>query len=131
MRIVALVLIVSLLTGCSKAVVIPREELTRDEYRRVGSYRIKLHGWNEYHARQFTLTDSTLVIAELDKGDDRYKRTRHDMPIVVPLKDVEYVTTASGTDWFWTSAAILAVATIVGGFAWFVYALGHSGLGAD
>jgi hypothetical protein len=128
---ISLLVVALMLTGCSKAVVIPREQLTRDDYRKVGNYRIKLRGWNEYHARQFTLTDSTLVIGELDKGDDRYNRLKHDMPIIVPLKDVEYVTTASGTDWFWTSAAIFTVAAIVGGFALLIYAIGHSGLGAD
>lgn len=37
------------------------------------------------------MTDSTLMIEELHKSDDRYKLLRHEMPVVVPLKDVEYV----------------------------------------
>jgi hypothetical protein len=37
------------------------------------------------------MTDSTVVIEELSQSDDRYKLKRHDMPIVVPLKDVEYI----------------------------------------
>jgi hypothetical protein len=87
----ALALVASLLTGCSKTVVIPREDLANERYRQVDDYRVKLHGWNEYHARRFSVTDSTVVIEELKPSDDRYKLKRHDMPIVIPRAQVEYV----------------------------------------
>jgi hypothetical protein len=112
-----MVLIASLLTGCSKAVVIPGEELTRDEYRKAGDYRIKMHGWNEYHARQFSVTDSTVVIGELKQSDDRYKLKKHDMPIVIPREQVEYVGVMK-TDWLPTTLALLSIGTVVGYFAW-------------
>ena len=84
-------LLALLLTGCSNAKEIPRDQLGAEEYRKPGSYRVKLHGWNEYNVRRFSMTDSTVVIEELLSTDDHYKLKRHDMPIVVSLKDVEYI----------------------------------------
>jgi hypothetical protein len=81
-------MIVCMLSGCSKAVVIPREQVGSEEYRKTGSYRIRLQGWNEYYAKRFSVTDSTVVIEELLKSDDRYKLLKHDMPIVIPLREV-------------------------------------------
>src|SRR5262249_11394595 len=90
-RAIAIVFSALTFAGCSKAVVIPREDLGNEKYRNIGSYRIKLHGWNEYHARRFSMTDSTVVIEELLVSDDRYKLKRHDMPIVLPVKDIESI----------------------------------------
>ena len=118
---VAWVAIVALLGGCSQASMIPMHQLDRDVYRKPGSYRIKLHGWNEYNARRFSVTDSTVVIEELHVTDDHYKRTKHDMPIVIPLEDVEYVGQME-TNWLGTSFAVVGIAAIVV----FFYALSHS-----
>lgn len=112
---IALVLVASLLTGCSKSVVVPREDLTKDEYRKDGDYRIKLHGWNEYHARRFSITDSTVVIEELKQSDDRYELKKYDMPIVIPREQVEYIGEMK-TNWPVTgliSGACLAIAYYV------------------
>ena len=114
---IATTLVALLFVGCSKAVVIPREELSREEYRRVGSYRVKLHGWNEYETRRFSVTDSTVVIEELNMSDDHYKLKRHEMPIVVPLKDVEYVGVMK-TNWPVTAVVLATVGTAVGYFVW-------------
>jgi hypothetical protein len=88
---ISLVMAALLFAGCSKAVVIPRDDLANEKYRAVGDYRIKLRGWNEYHARKFSVTDSTVVIEELKQSDDLYKQKRHDMPIVIPNREVEYI----------------------------------------
>jgi hypothetical protein len=114
---IALVLVALLLTGCSKAVVIPREDLTRTEYRKVGDYRIKMHGWNEYHARRFSLTDSTVVIEELKKSDDRYELKKHDMPIVVPLNEVEYIGEMN-TNWPLTAVVLAGIGGVVLFWVW-------------
>ena len=93
-RMISLVVAALLFSSCSKAVKIPHDQLGAEEYRKPGSYRVKLHGWNEYNVRRFSMTDSTVVIEELLESDDRYKLKKHDMPIVVPMKDVEYITEA-------------------------------------
>ena len=97
-----------LFTGCSNAQEISRDQLGAEEYRKPGSYRVKLHGWNEYSVRRFSMTDSTVVIEELLVTDDHYKLKRHDMPIVVPLKDVEYIGTME-TNWPLTTLALVGL----------------------
>jgi hypothetical protein len=124
-RFVALLTLVTLeICGCSKAVVVPREELDSAEYRKPGNYRNRLHGWNEYHARRFSMTDSTVVIDELLQSDDHYKVMRHDMPIVVPLKDVENISVMK-TNWPVTGL-ITGACLAVGYYVW--AASGLSGL---
>jgi hypothetical protein len=125
------VAIVVLLSGCSKAVIIPQEDIAKEQYRARGDYRIRLQHWNEYHAHKFSVTDSTLVIEELDKGDDRYKVMKHDMPITVPLEDVASVAIYEGTNWWVTGAAIGIVAAGIGFFVWLGYAIAGSAGGVD
>lgn len=110
------VLVALLLVACSRAAEIPRDQVGAEEYRKPGSYRIRLHGWNEYYARRFSMTDSTVVIEELTQSDDRYKLMRHDMPIVIPLADVVSISEMQST---WVTkpllitSAVLVVATIL------------------
>jgi hypothetical protein len=52
-------------TGCTRSVEIPREQVATKEFREPGYYRIRLHGWNEYNARRFSVTDSTVVLGLL------------------------------------------------------------------
>jgi hypothetical protein len=103
------------LSGCSKAVVIPREDLAKDKYRQVGDYRVKLHGWNEYHARRFSMTDSTLVIEKLKASDDQYQLKKHDMPIVIPRPQVESVGVMK-TDWLPTTLILVGMGAVMGFF---------------
>ncbi|HEX6941529.1 MAG TPA: hypothetical protein VF128_01310 [Gemmatimonadaceae bacterium] len=117
------------MSGCSKAVLIPRENIQREEYREPGSYRIRLKGWNEYYARRFSVTDSTIVIEELLKSDDRYKLMKHDMPIVVPLDHVEYVGVMKTVVPATTVLLLAGAATLVY-FGWLMIALAGSGLGS-
>lgn len=104
-----------LITGCSRAVEIPRQQVGAEEYRRVGSYKVRLHGWNEYNVRRFSMTDSTVVIEELLATDDHYKLKKHDMPIVVPLEDVEYIGVMK-TNWILTTAALVGIGAVVAFF---------------
>jgi hypothetical protein len=90
-RSIALVLIIFMAAGCSKAVEIQRSEIGEPAYREAGSYRIRLQGHNEYLARRFSVTDSTIVVEELLPSDERYRLERVDLPIVIPLSAVEYV----------------------------------------
>ena len=111
-----------LLLGCSRAAEVPRSELTAEEYRKPGSYKVRLHGWNEYNVRRFSMTDSTVVIEELLVHDDHYKLMKHEMPIVVPLEDVEYIGVIK-TNW-WATAGFVA---FVGAVAGFIVWLGQMG----
>jgi hypothetical protein len=117
-RVVAWIALVALATmSCSRAVMIPQWQVTSEEYRKPGDYRIRLHGWNEYHARRFSMTDSTIVIEELLQSDDHYKLMRHDMPIVVPLKDVENISVMK-TNRSLTTVVLVGVGSIVVFWVW-------------
>ncbi len=112
-RAISVVLIALLCVGCSRAVEIPRQQLEAQEYRKVGSYKVRLHGWNEYNVRRFSMTDSTVVIEELLVTDDRYKLKKHDMPIVVPREDVEYIAAMETNKPLTTAVLVGAAAGIV------------------
>ena len=112
-RVIAVLACLVYLTGCSRAVEIPREQVGAEEYRKVGSYKVRLHGWNEYNVRRFSMTDSTVVIEELLVHDDHYKLRQHDMPIVVPLSEVEYIGVIK-TNWLMTTVALLAIGAVAG-----------------
>jgi hypothetical protein len=112
-RILVFPLVALLLVACSRAAEIPHQQLGAKEYRKPGSYKVRLHGWNEYNVRRFSMTDSTVVIEELLVHDDHYKLKQHDMPIVVPLKDVEYIGVMK-TNWGVTALAVAAVGAVAG-----------------
>jgi hypothetical protein len=76
-------------TGCSRAVEIPRADVEKPEYREPGAYRIYLKDQNEYIVRQFSATDSTVVIEELHGSDKRLGDVT--LPIVIPMTDIESV----------------------------------------
>jgi len=114
------VTVVLLLAGCSRAVVIPRELAAEPRYREPGSYRIRLQGWNEYYARRFSVTDSTVVIEELLKSDDRYERMKHDMPIVVQRTEVISIATME-TNWPITTVVLVAGAVVLGFLALLIF----------
>lgn len=121
-RKLAFVLVALMLMACSRAVEIPRDQVGAREYRKPGSYKVRLHGWNEYNVRRFSMTDSTVVIEELLVHDDHYKLKQHDMPIVVPLEEVEYIGVMR-TNW-WATAGFVA---FVGAMAGFIVWLGTIG----
>jgi hypothetical protein len=122
-RLVAWTTVLALvLGGCSRAAEIPREQVTAEDYRKPGSYRIRLHGWNAYYARRFSMTDSTVVIEELLTWDDHFELMRDEMPIVIPLKDVENISVMK-TNWLMTAVAVVAIGAVAG----LIEALGHFG----
>jgi hypothetical protein len=116
-RVTSIAVCVLFLAGCSRAVEIPRQQVGAEEYRKPGDYRIRLKGWNEYYARRFSVTDSTIVIEELVKSDDHYKLKKHDMPIVVPREDVVYVGVMETN---WPVTAVVG-GTLVAGIVFFVF----------
>ena len=112
-RTISMVLVVLLLVACSRAVEMPRDQLEAQEASKVGSYKVRLHGWNEYNVRRFSMTDSTVVIEELQDFDDHYKLKKHDMPIVVPLEEVEYIAVMETNKPLTTGVVVIAVAGAV------------------
>ena len=112
-RIIASALIALTLSACSRAAEIPREQVTAKEYREPGSHRIRLHGWNAYYARSFSMTDSTVVIEELLSWDDHFELMRDEMPIVVPLRDVQNISVMK-TNWLMTAVAVVAIGAVAG-----------------
>jgi hypothetical protein len=87
-RAIALVLIAVTGAGCSKAVVIPRDQLSGRPETRVG-YRIQMVDGSHYTARRFSTTDSTLVIEKLNPSDSRHKKVT--VPIVLSMNDIQSV----------------------------------------
>ena len=76
-----------LLAGCSKAVRVPDNKLAPStEWR--GLYRVTTTT-DQYTVRDFSITDSTLVITRLGGGDERYGIAR--LPLTIPIKDVRTV----------------------------------------
>ena len=91
LRFVASLMIALTVFGCSKAVDIPRDNIDEAMYREPGSYRIRLKGREEYLAKRFSVTDSTIVIEELMTSDERYRLERASMPREIPIVEVESV----------------------------------------
>jgi hypothetical protein len=106
-----------LVVSCSRAVEIPRADIDDPQYREPGSYRIRLKGREEYIAKRFSVTDSTVVIEQLHPADERYRQWEDARPITIPIADVSsfarYKTHALGTT---------AWVVLVGGFILLVVA---------
>ena len=87
-RVVALLMIAIIMSGCGGHVEVPREQFeaaTHDEFL---SHRIRTKR-TEYIAHHFSLTDSTLVITELAPADTRYRLERP--PFIVPRDEIESI----------------------------------------
>jgi hypothetical protein len=67
---------------------------------------------SSYKFRKFSVTDSTLVIRELSKSDERYGKA--DLPIILPLADVESMETKDAREtgflFFATTALLVFIA---------------------
>ena len=110
---VSLVLIALLVTGCSRAVEIPREQIDDPVYQHPGSYRIRLDGQEEYLVRRFSVTDSTVVIQELHPSDERYRFGRKDLPVTVPraaVSSISRMETKHGLTFAVITLSVLAIA---------------------
>ncbi len=88
-RLICVVLIAGMTTGCSKAVEIPRDQFEAAAGEESARYRVEMTDGSQYTVERFSLTDSTVVIEELGPSDERYKRAV--LPIVLPLGDLEAI----------------------------------------
>ena len=86
------------MTGCSKAVEIPRADIVDAKYREPGAYRIVVEGDEiEYLARRFSVEDSTLMVKELLPSDRRYRHEPSTTTHAVPLSEVISVSEVHGS----------------------------------
>lgn len=113
-RAIGLLLIAFMVTGCSTAVEVPREQIESGTRRDDGIYRIRTVDKAKYDARVFSLTDSTLVIEKLNATDARYKKA--ELPIVLVRDDVVSISKyelARGRSFFALSGAFLLIMAII------------------
>jgi hypothetical protein len=87
--VVALLLIGSMVTGCTQAVEVPREQFESASQAHNVSHRITMTGGSRYAVKRFSLTDSTVTIAELNPADERYKHV--ELPIVMRREDMKSI----------------------------------------
>ena len=83
------VLIAFLVTGCTTTREIPREEFEAASKQPFSMEVVTTNDGAEYRVRSFSVTDTTFVIRELTKKDERYGTA--EMPIILPLADVSTV----------------------------------------
>ena len=124
-RAAALALIAVVVTGCSKAVEIPRADIDDPKYREPGSYRIRTEGWNEYLVSRFSVTDSTIVIEGLLPSDERFRTGRNELPISVPRGEIASISQLE-TDRLMTTAILIPITLVAVIVGWFIVEGGGS-----
>jgi hypothetical protein len=87
--VVALLLIGSMVTGCTRAVEVPREQFESTSQAHNVSHRITMTDGSRYVIKQFTVTDSTITIVELNQADERYKHVA--LPMFLRRADVKSI----------------------------------------
>jgi hypothetical protein len=98
--------------GCSKAVRVPNDTLKpATEWN--GLHRVTTTT-DEYTTREFSITDSTLVITRLGGSDSHYGRIK--TPVIIPLADVRSVDRLEN-DHVHTGLFIGGVLLVAGGIA--------------
>jgi len=121
----AVILIASMTAACTKAVVIPRADWADYEKRIEGSYRIRLTSREDYLVRRFSTTDSTVVIEEMLPGDERYRTRRTELPIAIPLSEVESIA-ETRTNWGVLGPVVLIGTAALGYFLYLLITLDGS-----
>ena len=95
------------LAGCSKAVRVPDNKLAPStEWE--GLYRVTTTT-DEFTARHFSVTDSTLVITKLGGSDKHYALIK--LPVTIPLGEVKWVERLEGSDGQ-TAVTVVAIAVV-------------------
>ena len=88
-RFLAPILVALLVTGCSGAKQVPREAFEAESRKPMRLRHVHLVDGSAWAVAKFTVTDSTLIIQELNRVDERYEHAV--VPIVLSLEDVESV----------------------------------------
>lgn len=90
-RAVALIVTAFMATGCSKTVEIPRSEIDEPQHREAGSYRIRVKTGEEFWAKRYSTTDSTIVVEELLPPNELRGTVVVVLPLVIKRSDVESI----------------------------------------
>jgi hypothetical protein len=109
-KVIVWLVVVCVFAACSKVNEIPREQMGAAEHRKPADYHIWMKAGDDYLARLYSVTDSTVVIQELQQSDLRDKK--QDMPIIVPLENVERITVLKKNYWVLVPVGV-AIATIL------------------
>ena len=96
-RVVAVLLVVVIITGCSRTTAIPRDDLDKSKYRKEGVYRLRTTDGLTYIARTFTVTDTSFVITTLSPHSP--VGSHEHLPIVIRHSDISTVEQVQGRRW--------------------------------
>jgi hypothetical protein len=118
-RTVSVVLIAFLVTGCSSTRQVPREEFEAVSHEPLRVHHVTMTDGSDYSVTRFSVTDSTFVIEELGKTDERYAYAV--MPIVRRLDSVAALETkdARGEAWVVLVVVGLVFIAVTAGSDWF------------
>jgi hypothetical protein len=112
--VVALLLIGSMATACTRAVEVPREQFESTSQAHNVSHRITMTDGSRYVIKQFTVTDSTITIVELNQADERYKHVA--LPMFLrraDVKSIERMELDPGKSFFLVAPIGLAILLVV------------------
>ena len=117
-RIVASLVIATIVSGCGGYVEIPREKFDTASHDESAIHRVVLRSGEEYLVNHFTLTDTTLVVMSLAPNDPRYQRVVR--PIELPLDDVASIQRIDNGPPGWTIIAlgVVGVGLLIASVAW-------------
>ena len=115
-RTVSCVLIALMATGCSRTVVVPREDYDRASHEYGKTHRLDLQDSSYYLVRRFAVTDSTVVVEELYSSDKRYG-THARTPIVLTRQDLTSISRVE-TNWTKTGLVFLGVSGLLVAALW-------------
>lgn len=87
-------------------------------------HRIELVDGTHYAVERFSVTDSTVVIEELHRIDERRKRT--ELPLQVPIADVKSISAIDIHEGRTFLLAATIVTVVVGGLLWIGASVGVS-----
>lgn len=88
-RVIAVAGYVLYLSGCSRAVEVPRGQFDAASRHQDADHRVSTTGGEVFLASKFAMTDSTLVIEKLSPADKGYNHTA--LPPSFPLAEIDSV----------------------------------------
>jgi hypothetical protein len=115
-RIVAWLVIGALVgSGCSRAVVVPREDYDRAASDS-GIHRVDMHDGSYYLVLRFAMTDSAVVVRKLYASDPRFNRHPR-LPISLARQDVVSISRVE-TNWIKTGVVLAGVVGVISLAVW-------------
>ncbi len=113
-RAIATVPFIVALAGCTKTVDVPIDDL-ESVHDRKARHHVNMVDGSQYSVRQFTVTDSTLVIDDLSPTDSRKGVVNE--PITVPRDSIASVERLEGGQYLIFGTVALAAVLLIFGYA--------------